>query len=631
MVVSFIVALTAILATHLLLIGALAGLGFGVQRVLGVRHITLDDCFAAFWIGFGAAMLLLLVWNLVYPVNAGPLLIVLALGATGLIVSRGALARLFAGDAWRPPRWLAVLLVAVALFVAMLSMAPLVNYDSSLYHIQGMLWAARYPAVPGLANLYGPLGFNNGGFLYDAMLSVGPWTDRSNHVANGLLVHAMLVQAIVGGARFAGAARRARDLFNFVLLAPVADLLVGDGLTSLNTDYPASLAILAATAALYGALGDAAVSAPSPSSRTIHPVPVAIMLGAAVVSKMNAAVFAAATFVVTVWLLVRRRASSGERVARPVGWAIAIAAAMGTAWMGRGVVLSGYPGFPSSVAGVAVDWRAPAELADAEFAYIVHSGRGSTQNLPVVAGEAGAAAWFPRWWSQVADNPFDVVVPSGIALALALLFVTARRRAPPGWHRSHAWWMAVPCAVAIIAWYFAAPAPRYIAPIFWSLAALAASETWRLSNAAAAASGTPLPVRRWLAPGVLVGLAPLVVSPVLRASRADDGASPLVALAKAYVTRPSGRWFPRMAQPPQYVPFTTASGLVVNVPKDQCWMTPIPCTPNPAVNLRLRRPPHLRHGFVTDGAWQMQNWPLSWQPAFLDAWRRSRRGARPGS
>ena len=96
--------------------------------------------------------------------------------------------------------------------------------------------------------------------------------------------------------------------------------------------------------------------------------------------------------------------------------------------MGRGVVLSGYPLFPTSVAGFPVEWRVPAEHADGEFAFIRHSGRASTQNLPVVAGEVGFGGWFPRWTRHALDEPFEVLIPVTLALLGLFAFFLLRRR-----------------------------------------------------------------------------------------------------------------------------------------------------------------------------------------------------------
>jgi hypothetical protein len=48
--------------------------------------------------------------------------------------------------------------------------------------------------------------------------------------------------------------------------------------------------------------------------------------------------------------------------------------------------------------------------------------------------------------------------------------------------------------------------------------------------------------------------------------------------------------------------FVTNSGLILYVPQkgDQCWDAPLPCTPYPKLNLRLRKEGDMSSGFMLD-------------------------------
>jgi hypothetical protein len=92
-----------------------------------------------------------------------------------------------------------------------------------------------------------------------------------------------------------------------------------------------------------------------------------------------------------------------------------------------------------------------------------------------------------------------------------------------------------------------------------------------------------------------------------------------------------GLWYAKTPRPTDFESFTTASGLVLTVPTKKfgrCWYEPLPCTPNPAPNLRLRTPGRLDRGFEVDGPWQMIGWPEPWRwellPAMRRAWERDR-------
>jgi hypothetical protein len=60
--------------------------------------------------------------------------------------------------------------------------------DSSFYHAQALQWVEQYKAVPGLANLFGRLGFNSSFFNVQALFSFHPFSNVSARFLNSFLV-----------------------------------------------------------------------------------------------------------------------------------------------------------------------------------------------------------------------------------------------------------------------------------------------------------------------------------------------------------------------------------------------------------------------------------------------------------
>jgi hypothetical protein len=611
----------SIVLTHLILAIAFVGLGLSLRRLFGLRAITLDDVFTAFWTGFAAVILFLLLWNFLLPVGPPALAIVLAAGAIGIARSRRELAQVFHDGAWRPGpmAWVAV----VMLWVANNSLGTVTNWDTQLYHAQGELWARTYHAVPGIANLMGPYAFNNSVLLYDAMVDVGPWAHRPWHVANGLFIVMLAVQSVVCGIRFLAPAsppeRRVADLFRSLLLAVPLTAMMGDRASSLITDQATTMVILSLLARWYAGLMMPAREAAEDAWDLFA---VVLLAAVAVALKMNSAVFAVFTVgtAAALWL--------AKRPARPLmrktlAWCAVAGVAFGLAWTGRGVVLSGYPLFPSSVMAMPVPWRAPAEHAQAEFAYIEFSSRASVNDAEVVSGRAGRWAWLPTWLKRSADNPYNIWIPLGIAVAAAAVVAMRRSRAESVTTRRGRW-LLLPICVALTSWFLVAPEPRYATPLFWALAALVVSQAF----AARAAVARPALSRAMLAASLLVGASPLLVNPLMDWYAGGRTGNPLMAVARANIRiPPPGHWLEPTTSAVVAATFTTRSGLQLNIPQRHCFNAPLPCTPNPAPNLRLRIPGRLDGGFVLDGGWEMQHWPQPWRAAFLPAWR-SRRPAR---
>ena len=51
-----------------------------------------------------------------------------------------------------------VTLVVAQAYLALAALGPLTNYDSGLYHLGAVEYSRLFPAIPGLANVYSPLG-----------------------------------------------------------------------------------------------------------------------------------------------------------------------------------------------------------------------------------------------------------------------------------------------------------------------------------------------------------------------------------------------------------------------------------------------------------------------------------------
>lgn len=617
----------SIAATFAVMSVALTGIGLLIRRAFVAASADVDDCLAAFWMGFSAVILFLLIWNFVAPVTVATLTIVVLTGLAGMVSSRHSLAAMWRAGRGQRGTWWTIGGVALAwLWLANLATGAMTNWDTTLYHMQGVQWALTYPVVPGLANLFGPVAFNNASLLYDAMLGTGPWAGQGWRVANGVLLAGLATQGIVGLGRFVDATRprRAADLF-LVLLLPVAlDMAMRDEVVSFVTDLSLTAVRMGCMALWYRALTS---ERRDPEREAYDLVCVIALSAASVALKMNAAVFAVAAVLtaVALWWTIQRPAH--RIVIKTLTWGGAIGVAYGVAWMGRGIVLSGYPFFPTPLLGMPVEWRAPLAHARAEFDYVQHSTRHTSGNLDYVSGRAqGFQAWLPDWLPALHDDWYHVVIPLLLVAILGVVLLQQGRRADalrPADTSRAAWWMMLPLGVAIVLWFVMAPAPRYAMAFFWSVAGIMAGQ-W-LAGVAPTRRARANP--RILAFGAILGVSPLVLTPVQswwRGGRADG----LVTTVLRHNVRipPEGKWFqPRKPLPPVR-PFTTASGLVVQVPETRCWDTPVPCTPNPAPNLKPRDPQRIERGFVVDGGeWQMQDWPEPWKREYFRAWQQSQR------
>lgn len=597
---------SSIFLTWLLLALGFIGLGLGVRRLLGLKAVNVQRCLMAFWTGFAVIILFLQLWNFLFPIQWPALALVMAGGAVGLATCRRELARWLGTVQWRARLPLIGTTALLVFWVANQAIGPADQYDSGLYHVQTVEWAEAYPVVPGLAHLHGRLAFNSASLLYAAMLDTGPWDGRAAHLANGLLTVAVLVQILVSASRLRNGpvTQRSVHFFTLLLLAPVIATALGEDLRSYTTDGSLAAILFAVAVQLY-----ASVTQPDPDSReeAFSLWWLCLLLAVAVCVKLSAVAFAgvAGLLAVGCWLRESRRRRDWPRL--NILWLVAVPALLAVSWLSRGIVLSGYPAYPIPSISVPVEWRIPHEQAVAERDWIAHAARYASTQLGI--GWDWLLPWIQtrvlRLYGQV-----RVVLPLFVTLVALSVHAVLTMRRRESRSSSTGWLMLLPVGAGLIFWFLTAPSLRFAFPLLWLMAATCVVQTWQLhsSRGDSAARGA-------LAVGLIIGALPLAFPfgrVLLR-----EGLEPWPVLRRfsyTVVTRPGPDRGLHPMERSEIDTFITASGLTLNTPANGmlCWDAPIPCTPHPAPNLRLRRRGDLGSGFVSDGRWGALGWPNPW-------------------
>ncbi len=602
-----------ILSTWAVLALAFAGIGLGIQRWFGVRGLTSDDLIRGFWVGFATVLLLLQLWNLKWPVTAGAFAVVALLGVVGLVWSAKDLQRWCLAVPWRGRRVEIAVLALAALWIANRSMdSPNTYYDTGMYHYPVVKWLTSYSVVPGLANLNGPLAFNNVHLLYAAMLDWGPWTGLIHHVANGLLLGAVLLQIMWSVFRLlrASPGHRSRFVFDLLLLLPALRFVLTAYTSSLATDPIPAVLLWVVASLLFAIL---ARPEAEPHRAAYGLLAVTVLCTASPACKMNGLGFAAAAWLLALVIGWQRLAGVPALRRRLISWAVAISILFGGVWTARSVILSGYPAFPSTIAPFPVEWRAPKEMGDAERGLITHRARFYYDRM---ADRDVGGPWLKEWARHlvVPLTRLDyVILPMVISLIAGLVWLVKRRS--PG-QPSPGWLLLIPTVAGLALWFATAPNPRFGSFLFWILAATAVAAAFDQLGRD--------PSRAQVVALILAGLG-IAFWPLAAPARAPMWDTPPSRPSLLIGPGPDHGFRPMMTQ--KVGTFVTQSGLTLNYPLDQtlrCWDAPLPCTPYRVPNLRLRGN-DLASGFETVGPWDPQQWPNPGS-RFLERWRAARAG-----
>jgi hypothetical protein len=570
-----LVSAAEILLTWAVIAIALIGLGSIVLTLFGKDDSLID----AFWMGLAISVAVLEIWNLLLPITASVTMFLFGAGLFGLALNRSAL-RNCLRSTLQAPRWLLLLGLAFALLLALRSCSPCDYYDTGLYGAPSVRWIQTYPAVPGLANLHGRLGFNSSVFLCIAALGQGPWKDLGFHLFTGFLLSAFWATLLPACARCVRqAVASPADWFHCILAVPVFFWTTRSRVVGTQTDEPAAIVSLVAAGILFADL--------SQNHREDHAAPTprlvlaATLFSLAVTFKESTAVFA-----FFAWCLVFRRIWQTMAPTRTrrlhLAAAVASPAVLLLPWFARSIVLSGYPLFPATLFAFPVPWKTPLSAAR-WYALGVHSwGRGPDSHFVDTQG----LHWVGMWLHQALRNRPSFQVPLAISLGGLVIALTLRFRAEAKPRPACPQLLILfPGLAGILFWFAASPDLRFAQFTIWTTAATLGA--WGIVS---------MDFQRALShkrPHSRLVLATLFLS-LIWCLISFGWKEPIQALRGVQQPPP----LPKV----DLIVRHTSSGLAVYVPAqgNQCWDAPLPCTPYFDESLRLRNPSSLRWGFTSE-------------------------------
>jgi hypothetical protein len=646
----------AVLVTWLALAIGFCAIGvFWLRRLTGLKP-GWQSAYLAVWAGFGLLMAGLLVWHFFLPVNERALWLFALLATASLLLERRWFASTLASGA---NTWFVLATGAFALWAANHALAA-GGMDDYNYEFQAIRWFHDYRIVPGLANLHGRIGFNNSHHLFAAMLSSGPWSGTVNHVFNGLFTVLAFTLLWAAVRDVASGRTSCSALLGALLLSPCVGLVLFGIFGPMMSTLKADIFICAATTVLAILFVEFAETSAQEAQRVRRAPPngpgtgprrspfcassleerflalgATILLLAAVLFsvKITAVVFCG---FIAAAVVIRLLATVGWGRPRVIVFTILIPALIVCSVLLRGLILSGYPLYPSTILGANVDWRVPVAQATAERAFITSWAQlRPTYDPALVTGWAWILAWAR---STVLTDKFNIVLPLMLAL-LCMPWLTFRSRgmqqsSVPAWGWAT---LATASILSLFVWFVQAPAGRFAFIYFWIVFAV-------ILTAAESPLSRPGPLALALGTGIIVsatayilffavgipgefrsGMVLMLVFGVLwiaafswaiRKRKARLIAALCLALGffqigdRAFANVVRLRFaligpmvwlqvgtLPEHREKPQYVPRKTRQGVIVYEAREARYDTPLPNTRFFNPSLELRSPGNLGGGF----------------------------------
>ena len=545
--------------------------------VLGAVRVSI-------WTGFAILVLALLGLNLAVPLHGSTAVIAMValtvlLAAVGVaLVLRARRNRAEAVDPHAPFEWWVlvpiVALAAMLVVMAHAAFGSVSNFDSGLYHLNSISFAAEYRTIPGLGNLHDRYGTNVSVFNVAAFMTNLPWGADAFRLMVGFVISLFAVDLSL---RLADAPRRRSPGLYVMALAAMlfAPFLMSDTgywVTSPAADTTAMLVSIVSAAFLVDALS---------GSETVNGS--LAVLTAALAASMRAQLWVLFGLTVVVLVAVawrrRRRAAEPRGRVRALTWVGAgLSVGLLAVQLVRDVVLSGWLLYPAGNFPVPVEWRTGDPQVAREWIQSWARTPGADPSTTQASWD-----WFGPWLGRNLD---DWAVRGAIGLlALALLLVLARRAVglEPGSAAAPlrlAALAVIPAIGTTLVWFLAAPDPRFA----WGAIA-------SVGLVPAAVLLMALPAQAVIVP-VVAGLMSVFVLPAAVAGIANVGTT----FAEDWESRTYsfGPIDVVAAVNPVPVPAVEDvildSGDVVQHPvgTDQCWTVFPLCRPTTETSLRFR-------------------------------------------
>lgn len=333
-------------------------------------------------------------------------------------------------------QWIIFALLAV--YTGLFLFVEVWLYDTGLYHLQTVKWIKSAPVPFGLANLHHRFGYNSAWYIIGAVTEPPRFIVR-----DAFFIINPLITFFYGTSIFLTVRKALQKKFTFsdgfLLLTFIPWLWhFGYQTASLSNNTPVFLLVCLIVYLVIRQL--------ETGSSTVSVIIILLSLFAITI-KLSAGGFAVGGILFAIIRLARDR--------KNVLIVISMALLIILPWLARSVILSGAPLYPSKIGFMpGLKWSVSNAAIEKDAATIRDFARTGKDR----EGISGHWKWFAPWFKK---NYFDlktIAVPGIIGLLLLVLFAVLKV-GPGDWRL-----LCIPLAVSaggIVFWFFTAPAVRF--------------------------------------------------------------------------------------------------------------------------------------------------------------------------
>ncbi len=289
--------------------------------------------------------------------------------------------------------------------IALFTIVPPYNTDSSGYHFLSIKWNENFAAVPGLTNLFPQFGYNSSFMVLSAAFSFTEIFHQSIYPINTVLTSLFFLWILKKSFQYNTVKRLIIVLFLFVLLRqfPI-------NLASPSADSLASILVFYVLFSVFEM---------DEKSSLKNDWPYLLLLSSfAIIIKLSTL-----PLLLVGLLPFLKRTNSFKAILLSYLKLLPLLFILIVPWLIRNVILSGYLIFPFPTVDLfSFDWKVPFDVAMGEKIHITQGARMAGEDW-VAVSNMSFYQWFPKWIPNVwSDNHFNfILLVSGLLSPLLII------------------------------------------------------------------------------------------------------------------------------------------------------------------------------------------------------------------
>jgi hypothetical protein len=325
------------------------------------------------------------------------------------------------------------------------------HYDSGLYYFNSIKWINEHSLVAGIGNLHSRLAFNQTWFGFAALINFDPFYNRGYALVGLFLLSLSMLHIF---------SCRKNIIFSIIVL-PIflfAVLLNLKQISSPSPDLPVALIQIVITILLL----QITTQDTTKSCKEIQLITITALCVSLVTIKLSGAVFALTALMIA--LLTLRSSINSKMILTAIG----LVTALYLPHLVRGYLLSGAPLFPSTIgAYTKFDWSMSFNDIRNIANWIYCWARSPD---PECMQALKSWEWIGGWWQRFPNRNLLLFLLSGILFITPLIF---KRFFSVKKSSITIFLLCIPALLSLSFWFFTAPEPRFLGSIAYILFGLA--------------------------------------------------------------------------------------------------------------------------------------------------------------